>query len=140
MKNNQKGFSLIELLVVIAILGILAAIAIPQYGKYKAQAYRSAGEAVLVEGTQNMERYFVRNNTYVGASVGDTAAGDEIQSSTEGGKYVLTFRDPTNTANAGNPTASDYVVRATPSFTEPDCGWLQIDEAGARTSQSCGNW
>jgi prepilin-type N-terminal cleavage/methylation domain-containing protein len=37
-KRNQKGFTMIELMVVVVIVGILAAIAIPIYGKYVKQA------------------------------------------------------------------------------------------------------
>ena len=43
--NNAKGFTLIELMIVIAIIGILAAIAIPNFISYRDKAYCSRAEA-----------------------------------------------------------------------------------------------
>ncbi len=43
--NNSKGFTLIELMIVIAIIGILAAIAIPNFISYRNKAYCSAAES-----------------------------------------------------------------------------------------------
>jgi type IV pilus assembly protein PilA len=64
MKKSKKGFTLIELLVVVAIIGILAAIAIPQFAKYRTRAYNSAAESDLRNIKTDLESYFVDNQKY----------------------------------------------------------------------------
>jgi type IV pilus assembly protein PilA len=63
-KSNEKGFTLIELMIVIAIIGILAAIAIPQFSAYRTRSYNSAAQADLRNAATAQEAYYVDFQTY----------------------------------------------------------------------------
>ena len=63
-KKNQKGFTLVELMIVVAIIGILAAIAIPQFQAYRAKAFNAAAESDLKNFKTAMEAALADNQTY----------------------------------------------------------------------------
>ena len=67
--RGQGGFTLIELLVVIIIIGILLAIAIPSYMKFRDRANKSAAQANVRSSILAVEAYFADNNTYAGATL-----------------------------------------------------------------------
>ena len=64
MLKNQKGFTLIELLVVVAIIGILAAIAIPQFSAYREQAYCASIESDVKNTVTALEAAYAENQDY----------------------------------------------------------------------------
>ena len=66
MKRMSKdaGFTLIELLVVVAIIGILAAIAIPQFAEYRARGFDSRALSDLRNAATAEEAYFADNEVY----------------------------------------------------------------------------
>jgi type IV pilus assembly protein PilA len=67
--RGEEGFTLIELLVVIIIIGILLAIAIPSYLKFRDRANKSAAQANVRASIPAIEAYFADNNSYAGATL-----------------------------------------------------------------------
>lgn len=63
-KRDEKGFTLIELMIVIAIIGILAAIAIPNFNAYRARSYNASANTDMRNLQTSMEGYFVDYGNY----------------------------------------------------------------------------
>lgn len=64
MQKHNTGFTLIELLVVVLIIGILSAVALPQYTKAVEKSRAAQALSILKSLGQAQEAFFLANNTY----------------------------------------------------------------------------
>jgi len=116
--KDQKGFTLIELMIVVAIIGILAAIAIPNFMRYQAKARQSEAKINLGAIGTNAEAWRAENNTYVAtfANLGWSATGTTRYDYGYAGDLLdlpnsATFA-PTAKATAAATTASVFLAAA----------------------------
>ena len=87
--QNQKGFTLIELMIVVAIIGILAAVAIPQYQNYVGRSQASEAFSLAQGVKTDVAEYKAVNGSCPdnsSAAVGNIQAADAYS-----GKYVSTI-------------------------------------------------
>ena len=64
MLKKMRGITLLELMIVVMIVGVLAAIAYPNYRDAAARAKRNEAKAALLQIATNQERFYLNNNTY----------------------------------------------------------------------------
>jgi len=68
LNKKEKGFTLIELMIVVAIIGILAAIAIPQFSAFKKKAADGVAQSDLGSIASSEEIYYSENSDYKGVA------------------------------------------------------------------------
>jgi len=125
--HKMRGITLIELMIVIVVIGIMAAIAYPNYREFVARANRNEAKAALLRIATNQERFYLQNNTYTCdmTRLGFAGAGP-VQ--TDSGTY---------TVDVTQCDANNFVARADyiPADTESGkCSWFRIDGRNVKTS------
>ncbi len=101
MRKVQKGFTLIELMIVIAIIGILAAIAIPQFSAYRMRAFNAAAQSDVRNAATAEEAYFVDNQTYGSETDINATTSENVTLAASGNTTLYTI---TATHSSGDKT------------------------------------
>jgi prepilin-type N-terminal cleavage/methylation domain-containing protein len=126
MRTNNKGFTLIELMIVIAIIGILAAIAIPNFISYRNKAYCSGAESDANAILSTLADYYAIP-THTAMITGNVGAA----ATTVGGVAFQALSNG-NTAVLSNPSGqtlrvvvSDTSTRCPTDYmdAQSDAGW-----------------
>ncbi|MEM7612454.1 MAG: type IV pilin protein [Pseudomonadota bacterium] len=130
--DQQRGFTLVELMTVVLIVGILFTLVVPSYRESVRKAHRSDGQAVMLELSQFMERFYTENGRYdqdrAGTAITTVIAGSALlRAPKEGGatNYNLAL---------SNLAQQTFTITATPtgSQTGDKCGNLTLTQAGVK--------
>lgn len=106
---RERGFTLLELLIAVAVIGILAAIAVPNYQGYVERARVSDGQAGLMQAASQMERCYTQSHSYPDSGcLQVTESPDGVYGTLEltqsGASYRLEAKDPTRSVHNGCET------------------------------------
>ena len=136
MTARSSGFTLIELMIVVGILGVLAAIAYPNYTEYVQRSNRGEGQALLNDAAASQERFFAQNNRYV-TKAADIAklgmrgtSGNTVRSDT--GKYELKVTVEDDGNDPPRPIDGGYTLKAEQNFGDAACGNLTLNALGVK--------
>lgn len=126
MQQRNSGVTLIELLIVATVIGILAALAYPAYQEQVRDARRAEAQGALLSLANAMERYYVQNNQFSGATVGASGIFPaEVPLDGERKYYDLAIPSASLTATA-------YTLQARPKNGQAGDGCLELLSIGTR--------
>jgi len=130
-RKKSQGFTLIELLVVVAIVGILAAIAIPQFAAYRARGFNARVAADARNAATANEAAFVDNNKYTTTGDCSTLPGMAVS-----GGVTCSLGTSTCTDGSAGFTVSTTHAQATKACTWDSCA-LQTCKDGTKNQNLC---
>jgi len=131
--KTEKGFTLIELMIVVAIIGILAAIAIPQFSQYRIKAFNSASQADLRNLMTSQEAAYADNQQYVDfGQVGSNTTVTNTITSMPGAKLSKKVK-----ADATSTTTTAYTMDT--KHFEGDTIYTGTDSTGITSVQTAGS-
>lgn len=126
-RTLTRGVTLTELMIVIVVLGILVAVAYPNYREFSARARRSEAKAALLQIATNQERFYLSHSTY---SDDLTDLGFESNPFvTDTGTYRIRILAGAN--SAGYTAEADYLLDGS---EEDKCNLFTIDSNGVKAS------
>ncbi|KGS16129.1 Type IV pilus structural subunit PilA [Pseudomonas coronafaciens pv. garcae] len=136
--NTQKGFTLIELMIVVAIIGILAAIAIPQYQDYVTRARWAENNTIIAPVKAAIGECLQVSNSVIGScdTVAKLTATTGYAAVPAASNNLSSVTITANTAAivvTGTTTVGGCVVTWTPSVADAN----KITWAGVTSGTSC---
>ena len=128
--GTAKGFTLIEIMIVVALIGIISAIAIPQYTQYVIRGNRAAAQSIMMDVASREKQYLLDARSYTDSltTLGVTLPTEVTRN------YGIAIN-----VDAAPPT---FTITASPlagSQQEND-GNLTLTDTGAKTHGASNNW
>ena len=126
-KTAQNGFTLIELMIVVAIIGILTAIALPNYQNYVIKSKRASAQSFMLDVANREKQYLLDARAYASLSDLGVVAPNEVSSN-----YTI--------AIAVGATPPSFTITATPITGSTQAGDAALTLTDTGTKSPAGKW